>query len=200
MAAGPTRSILVTTIIGISGSLRRASFNAALLRAAVEAMPEGSELQVASIRDVPLYDGDLEHEQGIPPAVQALKDAIAAADGLLLATPEYNNSIPGVMKNAIDWLSRPSSDIGKVFGNKPFALIGASPGNFGTLLSQNAWLSVLHTLGCRTFSEKRLMVSRAHTLFDGEGNLIDEATAKRLEDLLAAFAKYADTQGDHNNA
>ncbi len=79
----------------------------------------------------------------------------------------------------------------KVFGNKPFALVGASPGNFGTLLSQNAWLSVLHTLGCRTFSEKRLMVSRAHTLFDADGRLTDEATEKRLADLLAAFARFA---------
>lgn len=151
-------------------------------------------LQTAGIHGIPLYDGDLEEAEGIPAAVTALKEKIIAADGVILFTPEYNNGIPGAFKNAIDWLSRPSSDMAKVFGNKPFAIVGASPGNFGTLLSQNAWLSVLHTLGCRTFSEKRLMVSRAHTLFDTDGNLTDEATAKRLGDLLAAFAKFADTR------
>ena len=119
----------MTRLIGISGSLRRGSFNTALLRAGAELMPEGTELTVETIRGIPLYDGDQEAAEGIPePVVVALKDAIAAADGLLLVTPEYNNSIPGVLKNAIDWLSRPPADIGRVFGGKPVALMGASPG------------------------------------------------------------------------
>jgi chromate reductase, NAD(P)H dehydrogenase (quinone) len=180
----------MVTLLGISGSLREASLNTALLRAATEIKGEGYRLEAATIHGIPLYDGDLEEAEGIPAAVTTLKEKIVAADGVILFTPEYNNGIPGAFKNTIDWLSRPSSDIAKVFGGKAFALVGCSPGNFGTLLSQNAWLSVLHTLGCRVFSEKRLMVSRARTLFDAEGNLTDEATAKRLGDLVAAFARF----------
>src|SRR5262245_61149336 len=100
----------MATVIGISGALRRGSYNAALLRGAVELAPAGLSIEVASIREFPLYDGDLEAEHGIPAPVRALKDRIASADGLLLVTPEYNNSIPGVFKNAIDWLSRPPND------------------------------------------------------------------------------------------
>jgi chromate reductase, NAD(P)H dehydrogenase (quinone) len=133
-------------LIGLSGSLRRNSYNSALLRAATGLMPEGSKLTVESIREIPLYDGDVEAE-GIPKAVARLKEAVVAAEGLLLVTPEYNNSIPGVFKNAIDWLSRPASDARRVFGGKPVALMGASPGGFGTILSQSAWLPVLRTLG-----------------------------------------------------
>lgn len=181
----------MVTLLGISGSLRKGSLNTALLKAATEIKGEGYTLEAAGIQGIPLYDGDLEEAEGIPAAVTALKDKIIAADGVILFTPEYNNGIPGAFKNAIDWLSRPSSDTAKVFGGKPFALVGASPGNFGTLLSQNAWLSVLHTLGCRVFSEKRLMVSRAHTLFDADGKLTDEATAKRLGELLAAFGRFS---------
>src|SRR5918994_194680 len=125
----------MTTIIGLCGSLRRGSFNRMLLRAAAEAAPPGTSIVQESIREIPLYDGDLEEEQGIPDAVQRLKDRIAEADGLLLVTPEYNHSIPGVFKNAIDWLSRPATDIKPVFGGRPVALLGASPGGFGTILS-----------------------------------------------------------------
>ena len=135
------------TMIGLSGSLRQGSLNSSLLRAAAELVPEDVALSIATIRGIPLYDGDLEAAEGIPAAVAALKDRIAGSDALLLATPEYNNSIPGVMKNAIDWLSRPAADTRRVFGGKPVALIGASPGGFGTILSQNAWLPVLRTLG-----------------------------------------------------
>jgi len=122
----------MTRVIGLSGSLRSGSYNTALLRAAARLMPEGVTLEVATIHGIPLYDGDVEAAEGIPAPVAALKDQVAAADGLLLATPEYNNSIPGVFKNAIDWLSRPPADIGRVFGGRPVAVIGASPGGFGT--------------------------------------------------------------------
>src|SRR5690606_32192636 len=137
------RQVGMATIIGISGSLRQASFNTALLRAAVEFAPPELTIEVRSIRDIPLYDGDLEASSGVPAAAAALKDDIAGADGLLLVTPEYNGSLPGVFKNAIDWLSRPAADIPRVFGMKPVGVIGATPGLAGTRLSQTAWLPVL---------------------------------------------------------
>lgn len=180
----------MTKLIGVSGSLRKGSFNAALLRAAAGVTPDGTTLAIESIRGIPLYDGDEETANGIPVVVQALKEAIAAADGLLMVTPEYNNSMPGVFKNAIDWLSRPSTDIPRVFGNKPVAVIGASPGGFGTILSQNAWLPVLRTLGADFWSGGRLMVSRAHTLFDASGALTDDKVREQLRGFMAGFAAY----------
>jgi chromate reductase, NAD(P)H dehydrogenase (quinone) len=111
--------------------------------------------------------------------VSELKEAITAANGLLLVTPEYNNSIPGVFKNAIDWLSRPPTDIQRVFGGKPVALIGASPGGFGTILSQNAWLPVPRTLGAELWPEGRLLVSRAQGVFDESGTLTDAEVQQR---------------------
>src|SRR2546421_11480350 len=178
------------TIIGISGSVRRGSFNAALLRAAVAAAPEGIDLRTESIADIPLYNGDLEAEHGIPAPVARLKDAIAAADGLLLVTPEYNNSIPGVAKNAIDWLSRPVADIARVFGGKPVAIAGASPGGFGTVLSQNAWLPVFRTLGADLWSGGRLLVSRAGGVIDANGEITDTATRDNIRRFMEGFVAY----------
>jgi chromate reductase len=191
----------MTTLIGLSGSLREASFNSALLRNAAGLMPKDAELLVESIRGIPLYDGDVEAEAGIPEKVAALKDAIAAADGLLLVTPEYNNSIPGVFKNAVDWLSRPPADIKRVFGGKPVAVIGASQGGFGTILSQNAWLPVLHTLGALLWSERRLLVSRARTVFGEDGTLSDQKTEEQLRGFLEGFVAFVrgPTQGQSTN-
>ena len=118
----------MTTIVGIAGSLRAGSLNAALLGAAAELAPAGCTVEIGSIRGIPLYHGDVEAKEGIPAPVAALKERIAAADGLLLVTPEYNNAMPGVFKNAIEWLSRPPQDAPRVFRGKPVALIGASPG------------------------------------------------------------------------
>jgi chromate reductase len=181
----------MTTIVGISGSLRRGSFNSALLRAAAAAMPAGTELRIESIAAIPLYNGDDEAANGIPPAVARLKDAIAAADGLLLVTPEYNNSLPGVAKNAIDWLSRPGTDIGRVFGGKPVALAGASPGGFGTVLSQSAWLPVFRSLGADLWPGGRLLVPRAHTVFDASGEIADAAMRENVRKFVAGFVAYA---------
>ncbi|WP_440984147.1 NADPH-dependent FMN reductase [Shinella sumterensis] len=179
----------MTKLVAISGSLRKGSFNTALLRAALGMAPEGVTITAGSIHGIPLYDGDAEAADGIPDAVVRLKDQIAEADGVLLFTPEYNNGIPGVFKNAIDWLSRPSSDIPRVFGGKPFAITGASPGNFGTLLSQEAWLPVMRTLGTVPWFGAKLMVSRAGTVIQ-DGAIADEATATKLRDFVAGFAAF----------
>jgi len=180
----------MTTIIGISGSLRKASYNAALLRTAVKLAPAELKIEVESIRDIPLYDGDVEAETGIPPAVAALKDRVGAADGLLLVTPEYNGSIPGVFKNAIDWLSRPASDIPRVFGMKAVGLIGATPGPAGTRLSQAAWLPVLRQLGTQPWFGKTLFLANAGQAFDAGGALTDPKLQQLLRDYLAGFAKF----------
>lgn len=177
----------MTRIIGLCGSLRRRSYNLGLLEAAAGLMPAGATLEVRTLAGVPLYNADDEAESGLPAPVVALKEAVAAADGLLLATPEYNNGIPGVFKNGIDWMSRPASDIPRVFGGKPVALIGASPGGFGTILAQDAWLAVLRTLGARPWFEGRLLASRAGGLFDAEGKLSDAATRERLAGFMAGF-------------
>ena len=179
----------MTRLVAISGSLRKASFNTALMRAAIAMAPDGVEIVEGSIRGIPLYDGDLEAESGVPEAATRLKELVAEADGVMLFTPEYNNSIPGTFKNAIDWITRPSSDIARVFGNKPFAITGASPGNFGTLLSQEAWLPVMRTLGTRPWFGQKLMVSKAGSVF-ADGVIVDEATEKKLRSFVEGFADF----------
>ena len=179
----------MTRILGISGSLRAGSFNTALLRAAREVAGGDIEVDTATLHGIPLYDGDAEARDGEPAAVAALKQRIIASDGVLLVTPEYNNRMPGVFKNAIDWMSRPSTDIARVFGNKPFAITGASPGNFGTLLSQEAWLPIMRTLGTVPWFGAKLMVSRAGSVI-ADGKIVDEATEKKLRDFVAGFAAF----------
>ena len=178
------------TIVGISGSLRKHSFNAGLLRAAAEAVPEGCRLAIESINGIPLYDGDAEEAEGIPPVVSDLKERIVAADGLLMVTPENNNSIPGVFKNAIDWLTRPPEDRQRLFGNLPVGLMGATPGNFGTAFSQYAWLPVLRVLGSQLWSGRLMWVSGAMSKFDKEGNLVDEGVMKQLTKYMSGFVDF----------
>lgn len=179
----------MNAIVGISGSLRNGSYNSALLRAAGKLFP--GAIKTASMQDIPLYNADIE-AAGVPEPVLHLKQQVADAAGLLLVSPEYNNSVPGVLKNTIDWLSRPSLGIRNVFHGKPVAVIGATPGGFGTLLAQNAWLPVFRALGSRYFSGQRLVVSGASGVFDKHGSLTDESVQQRLEKFVAAFIKFCD--------
>jgi len=180
----------MTTIVALAGSARQGSFNAALLRAAIELAPSAVSVETASIRGIPLYDGDAEAASGIPEPVRALKERIAAADGLLLVTPEYNNSIPGAFKNAIDWLSRPAADIARVFGGRPVALMGTTPGRGGTILAQAAWLPVLRVLGMRPWFGRNLYVPYAGKAFDAQGKLVDDEVKKQLVAFMTGFAEF----------
>jgi NAD(P)H-dependent FMN reductase len=180
----------MSEIAAIVGSLRRGSYNRALLRAAIELSPDGCTIRQVPIDDIPLYNADLQEEQGIPEAVATAKDTVAGADALLLVTPEYNHSMPGVLKNAIDWMSRPSGDAGRVFGGKPVGLIGATTGGWGTKLSQTAWLQVLRALSMEPFFGESMYVSHARDLFDEEGRLTDDDTRGRLREYLVAFHRF----------
>ena len=181
----------MSTIIGLCGSLRRGSFNQMLLRSVVEMAPPGTTIASESIREIPLYDADVEEEKGMPPAVQRLKDRISQADGLLLVTPEYNNSIPGVLKNAIDWLSRPADDIPRVFRGRPVAIIGATIGSGGTALSQAAWLPVVRFLGMRPWFERGVLISDAGRVFDVDGRIADPGTRLGVRTFVEGFATFA---------
>lgn len=180
----------MTTLLGISGSLRQSSYNTALLRAAAGLVPEGVSLELATLHGIPLYDGDVEASEGIPAAVNALKERIVASDGLILATPEYNHSIPGVFKNAIDWLSRPASDIPRVFNGRPVALIGATPGPGATTQGQAAWLPVLRMLKLQPWFGGRLMLAGASKLFAEDGSLEDAATRDAVTEFLRGYTAF----------
>jgi chromate reductase len=160
-----------------------------LLWEAGKALPEGWAWEIADYRPFPLYDADVD-AQGTPEAVAACKDQLAGADALLLVSPEYNHGVPGVLKNAIDWLSRPPKDSRRVFGDLPVALAGVSAGGFGTMLAQSAWLPTLKTLGMRIYSERSLLVSRGNDLFE-DGQLADEETRERLRKFVVGFAEFA---------
>jgi chromate reductase, NAD(P)H dehydrogenase (quinone) len=181
----------MATIVGVAGSLRRNSYNTALLQAARDVVPVSSTLRIESIAEIPLYNFDVE-EQAFPGAVTRLKNAIAESDGLLLVTPEYNNSIPGVFKNAIDWCSRPGSDIKRVFGGLHVAVIGASPGRYGTILSQAAWLPVLRALQTRPWFEGRLQIADAETVFDEKGNIAAASSATLLANFMREFTSFVE--------
>ena len=185
------------TLLGISGSLRKGSFNTALLRAAQRGVAPEIHIDVVTLHGIPLYDGDLEAASGIPDRVNALKERIVASQGVLISTPEYNNGIPGVVKNAFDWLSRPPKDSPRIFRARPFALIGATPGGWGTVLAQAAWLPVFRNLNADVWPGPRLAVSNAAKLVDEKGEFRDEATLRQLSDFVKGFAAYAAEVGTH---
>jgi chromate reductase len=177
------------TILGVSGSLRRASHNTNLLRAAGELLPPGVQLQIYDgLRELPPYDPDRDLESP-PPAVRLLREAIAAADGMLIATPEYNGSIPGVLKNALDWASRPFPD--NALRGKPVAVIGASTGLFGAVWAQADVRKVLGVLGADAI-EHELPVGQADAAFASDGTLLEpdqRASLATLVDALVARAR-----------
>lgn len=174
-------------ILGISGSLRKNSYNTALLTAAKNMLPPQTSLEIKTLHEIPLYNGDEEENSGLPNSVTLLQKEIVEADALLIATPEYNNSIPGVLKNAIDWASRPSEQSKNVFAGKPVAVIGASPGGFGTILAQDAWLPVLKSLGTHSWFGGRLMVSKAGNVFNDGGEMTDQFMHDALQTFLHNF-------------
>ena len=175
-------------ILGVSGSLRESSFNTSLLRAALEAAPDGVELELwEGLGELPLYDEDLEHDA--PESVQRLREAWAAADAILFSTPEYNGSIPGGLKNAIDWASRPRLEA--VLRNKPVAVVGASTGAFGAVWAQEELRKVLAATGARLV-EGAVAFGHAQERFDAEGRLVDEELREQLAevvDLLVASVR-----------
>jgi chromate reductase len=171
-------------VLGLAGSLRQGSYNRALLRAAQGMTPSGMALDAFDLIDVPLYNGDVE-AQGDPPGVQALKEAIAAADAVLFVTPEYNHGVPGVMKNAVDWASRPPRSA--PLGAKPVGIIGASPGATGSARGQSQLRQAFEFTNSYCMPQPEILVFRAHEKFDGEGRLTDEPTAKFLRAYLEAF-------------
>lgn len=170
-------------VVAVAGSLRRASFNRGLVRAAVEAELPGLTVSAFDLIDVPLYNGDVE-DQGDPAPVVELKRTIQQADGLLVATPEYNRGMPGVLKNALDWASRAPE---RALHAKPVALVGATPGGFGTRASQFQIRQILGNPGALVLPKPELWVSRASEKFDEEGNLVDEATRELLVEVLGVF-------------
>jgi chromate reductase len=170
-------------VLGISGSLRRDSHNSALLRAAAERLPAGAELvEFEGLRDIPPYDADLEAEEGVPAAVAELRAAIRSADAVLIATPEYNHSIPGALKNALDWASRPAGE--SVLIGKPVAAIGASTGIFGAVWAQAEIRKVLGAMGGRVV-EAELPVPRAQERYEGGRLTLSPEQSAQLEELLA---------------
>jgi chromate reductase len=178
----------VTHIFGIAGSLRAGSYNMALLRAASEALPSGVTLEIGDIRDIPLYNADVQ-AQGDPPAVARLKEQIEEADAFLIATPEYNYSIPGVLKNALDWASRPPKTC--CLRRKPIGIMGCSGGESGTMRSQLALRQMFVFTDSYAMLQPELRVPKAGACFDEAGNLIDEQLRERLGLFLNALVEWA---------
>lgn len=177
-------------IIGISGSLRRASFNTGLLRAAAELAPAGVTLRIHDLHDVPFYNGDDDHgAEGVPAGVVRLKAAIAAADALMIATPEYNYSVSGVLKNAIDWASRPGPGKDSPLRGKPLVMLGAG-GMSGTMRAQFHLRQILVHSDVQVLNKPELYVARAWDRFDQGGNLTDEKIREQVRDLVAALAAW----------
>lgn len=174
-------------ILGFAGSLREVSYNRALLRAAQELAPSGLTIEVFDLAQIPLYNADVE-ARGDPQTVASFKRAIVQSDAILIATPEYNHGVPGVMKNAIDWASRPPR--GSALNGKPAGLIGASPGITGTARGQSQLRQAFESTNCFAMPQPELLVFRAHEKFDAQGRLTDQPTRQFLQQYLEAFAAW----------
>jgi chromate reductase len=178
-------------VLGISGSLRQASFNTMALRAAQKLAPEGMCIEIADISTIPLYNDDV-RAAGYPDSVTQLKERVRAADAVLLVTPEYNFSIPGVLKNTLDWLSRPPAP---PFDGKPVAIMGASPGMLGTARVQYHLRQVLLFLNTFTVNKPEVFINQAASKFSPEGELTDAATAQMITELLVSLQKFKQRLG-----
>ncbi|HKY60002.1 MAG TPA: NAD(P)H-dependent oxidoreductase [Gemmatimonadota bacterium] len=174
-------------VAAFAGSLRAASYNRALLRAAVESVPSGMTIEILDISGIPLYDADVE-EAGVPEPVAAFKRAIGAADGLLIATPEYNHGVAGITKNAVDWASRPPR--GSPLSGKPVGIMGASPGMTGTARGQSQLRQAFEFTNSYCMPQPEILVARAGEKFDADGRLTDGPTREHLARYLAAFAAW----------
>jgi chromate reductase len=180
----PTSPSPSVKVVGLAGSLRQASYNRALLRAAQTSAPEGMTIEIFDLIAVPLYNADVE-AAGDPEGVAAMKAAIRAADSVQFETPEYNHGVPGVMKNALDWASRPPRSA--PLGAKPVGIIGASPGMTGSARGQSQLRQAFEFTNSYCMPQPEVLVFRAHEKFDAEGRLTDEGTAKFLGVYLEAF-------------
>ncbi len=171
------------TLLGISGSLRKGSYNTHLLELCQKHAPKDCVIEITTLHEIPLYNQDLEKD--MPPSVQDFKTKILAADGILIATPEYNYSIPGVLKNAIDWASRPYGE--SAWKKKPVAIMGTSPSVLGTARCQYHLRQTFITLNMIPMNLPELMIGEVHKYCDSEGNLSDEAIKQRVMQFLQAF-------------
>lgn len=181
----------IVNILGFAGSLRQGSYNKALLRAARELVPSGAQLETFDLEGIPPFNQDLEKQP--PEKVKEFKAKIRAADAVLIVTPEYNYSIPGVLKNALDWASRPYGD--NAFENKPAAIMGASVGMLGSARAQYHLRQCLVTLACFTLNQPEVMVAAAHEKIDKEGKLTDQKTRDKVKELLEALAAWTGRLG-----
>jgi chromate reductase, NAD(P)H dehydrogenase (quinone) len=176
----------VFNVVGFAGSLRRASYNRALLRAATELAPPALHIVIHELDGIPLYNGDIE-AAGAPPSVERLRDAIRNADGLLIATPEYNHGVPGVLKNTIDWLSRPPRD--SALNGKAAAVMGASPGMTGTARGQSQLRQAFVFTNTYALLQPEVLVGHAHEKFDADSRLVHQATRDFLATFLQRFTE-----------
>ena len=186
-------------ILALPGSLRRGSYNRKLLESARHCAPPDCRIELFDgLADVPLFDEDMEDVEPLHNGVRHLRKAIAAADGLLIATPEYNQSIPGVLKNTIDWLSRPLP--GDILAGKPVAILGASTGRWGTRLAQAALRQTLTAAEAQVMPAPMLFVRDADQMFDGDGSLRDVTTRNALQALLLSFSQWIERVGSEHTA
>jgi len=176
-------------VVAICGSLRAASLNRKLLRALAAASPDGMDVELAELHGIPVYDGDLE-QRAFPEAVTALQDRLAAADAILLGSPEYNGGVPGPLKNAIDWCSR-GGRMKEVYAGKPLALVGATPGGSGTRHAQQAWQQTFRVLGVDFWNAGVLYLARASGSFDDAGAVSDPKLQERLARFMEGFRAFA---------
>ncbi len=182
----PNQEVDTVNILAIVGSLRRESFNRKVMVAAQRLAPEGINITIGDISDVPIYNDDV-YQQGFPQSVSRLREAVLSSDAVLIATPEYNHSVPGVLKNALDWISRPPD---QPFKTKPVGIIGASPGRLGTVRAQAHLIQILQGMSALVVNDPKVFLSGAMHLFDDDGTINNEKTAEFISRLLISLKQW----------